>query len=160
MTKEEIRKKIEKYCAFQERSHKEVKDKLRLLGVNSIDSDRLIADLIQGGFINEERFAFSYARGKNRVKKWGINKVKHALKQKGIGNSLIEKALKQMDKELYLEQLKLLYQKKWHLIKNETPFEKSMKVKTFLMRKGYDLDDIDKVKSYFDQTEELKKDDK
>src|SRR5690606_6510429 len=85
LTRLQARQKIERYCAYQERSQKEVRNKLYELGLkNSADVEELISELIQSNFINEERFARAYTLGKFRMKLWGRIKISQGLKQKGI----------------------------------------------------------------------------
>ena len=145
----EIRNKIEKYCAYQERSHLEVKRKLLLLGVKSMDADILMADLIRNNFLNEERFAKTFAAGKFRQKKWGLRKIQTALKSKGVPDSLIAKALQTIDKNHYRQSLHDLLEKKAKTLKETDPLKRRMKLQNFLLTKGYEPDlVIDAVKSF------------
>lgn len=145
----EIRNKIEKYCAYQERSHLEVKRKLLLLGVKSMDADILMADLIRNNFLNEERFAKTFAAGKFRQKKWGLRKIQTALKSKGVPDYLIAKALQTIDKNHYRQSLQDLLEKKAKTLKETDPLKRRMKLQNFLFTKGYEPDlVIDAVKSF------------
>ncbi len=86
--------KAEHYCAYQERSQQEVRDKLYEWGLYSNVVERVITELIAGNFLNEERFANAYTRGKFNQKGWGKNKIKQGLKFKRVSDPLIKKALK------------------------------------------------------------------
>ncbi|HEV8079593.1 MAG TPA: hypothetical protein VGP43_02700 [Chitinophagaceae bacterium] len=78
LTKEQALPKIKLYCAYQERCHKEVKEKLYSLGLYKKDVEQLISQMIEENYLNEERFAIQYAGGKFRMNKWGRIKIKHA----------------------------------------------------------------------------------
>src|SRR5690606_17889250 len=96
LTRKQAIEKMEHYCAYQERSQQEVRDKLYSLGLRSADIEEIIADLIQNNFLNEERFAAAYAQGKFRMKSWGKLKIKQGLKLKRVSDKLIVKALNQI----------------------------------------------------------------
>src|SRR5690606_32650010 len=85
--------KASNYCAFQERSQQEVRDKLYEWGLHKEEVENLLVDLIQEGFLNEERFAMAYARGKHRINKWGVHKIRQGLKLKSVSPPLIQSAL-------------------------------------------------------------------
>src|SRR3981081_925734 len=89
--------KAQKYCAYQERSQQEVRDKLYSWGLHKRDVENSIAELITSGFLKEERFALAFAGGKFRMKGWGRIKIKQALKQKSVSDNLIRQALKAID---------------------------------------------------------------
>ena len=76
--------KIKHYCAYQERSHKEVMGKLYDLGLFKKDAELLVSQLIEEGYLNEERFAIQFAGGKFRIKQWGKKKIVYALKEKQV----------------------------------------------------------------------------
>ena len=93
--------KIKQYCAYQERCHVEVRDKLYSYGLIKPEVEEIIYTLITENYLNEERFAIHYAGGKFRMKQWGKNKIKLALKQKQISEYCIKKALKVIDETEY-----------------------------------------------------------
>ncbi|MBK5272343.1 MAG: RecX family transcriptional regulator, partial [Bacteroidia bacterium] len=95
LTKEQAFQKLKHYCGYQERCHLEVRQKLYDLGVHKKDHDEIISTLITENYLNEERFATLFARGRFRIKKWGRMKIKYELKQKQISDYCIKKALKQ-----------------------------------------------------------------
>src|SRR3990170_4529848 len=105
LTPREAREKIQRYCAYQERSHREVRNKLHEFGLYRKDVDEIISDLITDGFLNEERFAKAFAGGKFRMKKWGRIKISHALEAKGISQNCIRIGLKEIEEASYVTSL-------------------------------------------------------
>ena len=91
------RDKIQAYCAYQERCHLEVEKKLKSWGLIPDAVDMIVVQLMQQNFLNEERFARSFARGKFRIKKWGRIKIKLELKKKSIYAKCIEYAMEEID---------------------------------------------------------------
>src|SRR5690606_5731225 len=89
LTKEQAMQKLRHFCAYQERCHSEVRERLFSLGVWMRDHDEIIAGLIEDNYLNEERFAIQYAGGHYRMKQWGRVKIKYALKQKGVSEYCI-----------------------------------------------------------------------
>jgi regulatory protein len=111
MTKSEALQKLKKYCAYQERSHSEVRTKLISLEVYGDTLEEVIFDLVQEDYLNEERFARSYARGKHRIKKWGRDKITQSLKLKRVSEYCIKKAMTEIDPDLYVETLQEVLKK-------------------------------------------------
>lgn len=133
--------KIQKYCAYQERCHKEVKEKLYSYSLTTEDVDELMARLIQENYLNEERFAKAYAGGKFRVKKWGRLKILRELKLRDISAYCIKEGMKEIDDVLYYEQLKTILYKRWEEMKKEShPFMRKKKTSSYLIAKGYEPD--------------------
>ena len=95
LTKEQALQKLKHYCAYQERCHSEVKEKLFSLGIWKKDHDEIVATLIEESYLNEERFAIAFASGRFQIKQWGRVKIKYELKQKQVSEYSIKKALKQ-----------------------------------------------------------------
>ena len=140
LTKEEALQKLKHYCAYQERSHSEVKEKLYSLGVWKKDHDEIIAKLIEENYLNEERFAIAFAGGKFRVKQWGRVKIKYALKQKQVSEYSIKKALKQIDEEDYLKILGKLAKEKYNSLKSEQYLIRKKKTINYLLAKGFETE--------------------
>jgi regulatory protein len=132
--------KIESYCAYQERSHKEVKNKLFSYGLYASQVDEIISQLITTGFLNEERFAKAFAGGKFRMKKWGRLKIKNELEQLGLTKNCIQRGLKEIEQADYSKTLQALLKKKWAEVKEENLFKKRDKVARFAISKGYEAD--------------------
>ena len=140
LTKEEALQKLKHYCAYQERCHSEVKEKLYSLSVWKKDHDEIIAKLIEENYLNEERFAIAFAGGKFRVKQWGRVKIKYELKQKQVSDYSIKKALKQIDEEDYLKVLDKLAKEKYTSLKSEQYLIRKKKTMDYLLQKGFELE--------------------
>ena len=133
--------KAKHYCAYQERCHREVKDKLYGFGLNTKEVDQILSTLIEENYLNEERFAIQFAGGHFRTKKWGRVKISYALKQKQVSAYCIKKALKQIDEDDYLKTLEKLFEEKLKTLKSEKNiFIKKRKLQDHLMQKGYETD--------------------
>jgi len=127
------------YCAYQERCHSEVKDKLYGFGLNTKEVDEIISTLIAENYINEERFAIQFAGGHFRSKKWGRVKISYALKQKRVSPCCIKKALQQINEDDYLKTLQQLFEAKLKTLKSEKNiFTKKRKLQDHLMQKGFE----------------------
>ena len=135
---EKIVSKLQKYCAYQERSHKEVRTKLLKLKVYGDDLENIISQLVQDNFLNEERFARSFARGKFRIKSWGRLRIVNELKQRDISDYCIRKALSEIDDEEYLETLHRLAAQLMDAFDHLHPAEQYKKVSSRLLRKGFE----------------------
>lgn len=112
-TVEEVQKKLEHYCAYQERCHQEVIQKLRQFKMIPSAIDRIIGYLIEHNYLNETRFAKSFARGKFRIKKWGKERLLRELKQRNISSYNIRLALKEIPEDDYLKTIEELATKFW-----------------------------------------------
>lgn len=135
--------KLRKYCAYQERCQQEVRDKLYSYGMNSEEVESAIVELIQENYLSEERFAEAYVRGKYKIKKWGRNKIIQTLKQKQVSEYCIKKGLKEIDPDLYYENLKYVLSVKLKTLKYKNEFERDYKLKQYLGGRGYEFDLID-----------------
>lgn len=132
--------KAEKYCVYQERAQQEVREKLYNWGLHQRDVENLIAELISNNFLNEERFANAYALGKFRQKGWGKIKIKQGLKLKRVPETLIKKALNQIDLDDYLKKLKAILEKKGALLKEKEVYKRNYQLKQYAYGKGYEGD--------------------
>lgn len=138
--KKSAKVKIEQYCAYQERSQQETRDKLYDMGLHQKDVEELISELITDNFLNEERFAITYARGKFRMKQWGKIKIKQHLKLKRVSDYCIKKAIAQINDKDYLETISSLIEKKSKEIKENDPYIKKNKLARFIVGKGFEQD--------------------
>jgi regulatory protein len=139
LTPDQALPKIKQYCAYQERYHAEVRDKLYSFGLNIKDVEKIIIDLIDENFLNEQRFAILFAGGKFRIKHWGKNKIKHAGKQKQVSDYCIKKTLKEIDAADYIKVFEKLVEQKMKTLKSEKNiFAKKRKLQDFLLMKGYE----------------------
>lgn len=130
--------KMKAYCAYQERCHQEVKEKLFKLEVFGDAADEIIITLIQENFLNEERFAEAYCSGKFRIKKWGKNKIKQHLKQKGISDYCIKKGMKEIDEMEYLDTISYWIARLNDKYVGYSDFDKKGKIAQYLMGKGFE----------------------
>jgi len=137
--------KAEHYCAYQERSQQEVRDKLYEWGLYPNIIENVIVQLIAGNFLNEERFANAYARGKFNQKGWGKNKIKQGLKFKRVSDVLIKKALNIINGDDYLQILQQVLQKKARLLTEKDPYKRKYKLHQFALSRGYENDLISEV---------------
>jgi len=149
LTPEQAFQKARHYCGYQERSHAEVKEKLYSFGLWKTDVEILLSRLIEGNYLNEERFAQQFAGGKFRMKQWGRVKIKHELKQKQVSEYCIKKAMKEIDEGEYMKTLRKLAAQKWKSVK--TPgvnrFTKLGKTTAYLLQKGYESELVKSVLS-------------
>jgi regulatory protein len=138
--------KIKLYCAYQERCGMEVREKLYLFGLDTKDAEQIISQLIEGNYLNEERFAIQYAGAKFRIKQWGKLKIKYALKQKQVSEFFIKKALNEINKGDYQKTLNKLAEQKLKILKGERNiFIRKRKLYDYLLQKGYERELIKEV---------------
>lgn len=132
--------KMQNWCAYQERSQQEARDKLYQFGLWPDAVENIISKLIEDNFLNEERFAIQFARGKFNIKKWGRIKIKMELKQKRVSDYCLKKALQQIDDRDYYNTLKQLLTAKRKTIKETNPYKLKYKLMTYAASKGYEKD--------------------
>ncbi|HNS11759.1 MAG TPA: regulatory protein RecX [Bacteroidia bacterium] len=130
--------RIRKYCAYQERSQQEVRNKLFQWGLYSDHVESMIVDLIEDNFIKEERFASAFTGGKFRQKKWGKLKIKRALKEKKITEPLIKKALSQIQEKEYLTTLKAVIKTRGRTEKETNPYKRKYKLAAYAIQRGFE----------------------
>jgi regulatory protein len=129
---------IRHFCAYQERAQQEVRDKLYELGMTKPEVEEILSDLIGENFLNEERFATSFAGGHFRIKGWGKLKINHALYQKKVSAFNIKVALKSIDQDDYIAKLQELATKKWAALKGERGLARMAKTQAFLHQRGFE----------------------
>lgn len=132
--------KAESWCAYQERSQQEVRDKLYEYGLHYNEVEELISELIMTNFLNEERFAMAYVSGKFNIKKWGRIKIKQGLKFKKVPDKLIQKALNSIDGDQYLANLLAVAEKKSKVLTEKEPLKRKYKLITYLQGRGFEKD--------------------
>ena len=144
-SKSEALTNIQRYCALQDRCHSEVRSKLLERGIYGDILEEMISDLISEGFLDEERFAKSFVRGKFRMKGWGRNKIVQELKLRQVSEYSIREGLKEIDDNEYRTTLEKLFQKKLKITKYKDKYDRYKKMTAFLMSKGYEYELIREV---------------
>lgn len=144
-TVDEATKLMENFCAYQERCHKEVAQKLFDLHMIPEAREKITLHLLQQNFLNEERFSKAFARGKFSIKNWGRIRIVNELKFRNISPYNIKTALKEIDENAYLKTLQKVAEKKAEVIKEPNAFKKRSKLLTYLSSKGYESELIYEV---------------
>ena len=134
----EVINKLEYYCSYQDRCHKEVEQKIRNLTLIPELKEKVIVHLIENKYIDEERFATSFTRGKHNYKGWGKIRIVQELKFREVSKRNIDLALLELPNEIYLENFHALSEKNWDSIKERKGQKKNKKFFDFLLRKGYE----------------------
>ncbi|HIB46972.1 MAG TPA: RecX family transcriptional regulator [Flavobacteriaceae bacterium] len=138
-TVDEAKKKLEHYCAYQERCHKDVQKKLRNMRMIPEAIDQIIHHLITQNYLNETRFAQAFARGKFRTKKWGRNRIVRELKFRDISKYNITLALKEISETDYQKTFHELAEKRLRQLENETNLQKKKKkLADYLFYRGWE----------------------
>lgn len=140
LTKEQALQKLRQYCAYQERSHAEVVQKLWALGVYQSEHDEIVTILIEEDYLNEARFAEAFAGGRFRMKDWGRKKIYYALKEKKVSEYNIKKAMLSIDEEGYRKTVTQLAEKKYASLKNDQYLVRKKKTQDYLLQKGFELE--------------------
>ncbi|PQJ79883.1 regulatory protein RecX [Polaribacter porphyrae] len=144
-TVDEIKRKIEQYCVYQDRCHKEVEQKMREYNLIPEAKEQILLSLLKNNFLNEERFAKSFARGKFRIKNWGKQRIIRELKFKEISTYNIKTALKEIEEKEYLETIYRITENRNAVISESNIYKRKQKLIGFLMRKGFESDLIYKT---------------
>lgn len=145
--------KLEYYCSYQERCHQEVVDKLYQLGMKSDEIDAIVVHLLQHNFLNEERFARSFARGKHRIKSWGKIRIVNELKQRHISTPNIKAALSEIDDTEYYQIFETLAQRHWNSLTERNGQKKNKKFCDYFLRRGWESQLVyEKVKEFGSST--------
>ena len=138
LSPDQVLDKMAKYCAYQERCVKDVKDKLKTYDIPEEEKTKILEYLLDNRFVNDERFAKSFVRGKINQSGWGVNKIRFHLVQKDIAKEIIEEALGQTDEEVYRQRLIDILTTKAKTVKAASDFEKKRKLAAYAMQKGFE----------------------
>lgn len=141
-TVEEAKRSIERYCAYQDRCHQEIDRKLREMRMIPEARDLIFLHLMEHDFLNEERFARSFARGKFRIKRYGKRRIEMELKQRDISTYNIKAALSEISDDEYIHVFEELSRKKFESVHESNVYKKRKKVADYLLRKGYESDKV------------------
>ena len=144
-TPSEAKQKIYRYCAYQERAHQEVRDKLYEYGLHQNEVEEILTQLITEGFLNEERFARAFAGGKFRMKKWGRLKIIRELELRKLTKNCIRAGLSEINAQDYLATLQAVVQKKLDQSTVEDPFVRREKVANYAIQKGFEPELVWKI---------------
>jgi len=143
LSAEQIQRKIEHYCVYQDRCEQEVRNKLTQWHIAFEQQNEIVQQLIEDRFLDEERFVQSYVSGKFRMKQWGKVKIKQYLSFKNVAQELIHKAIEQIDPTEYSATLQRLIQQKHQSLSSEKDaWKRHNKIKSYLIGKGYELNAI------------------
>jgi regulatory protein len=142
LTVTEALEKLRSYCAYQERCHREVKNKLYQLGMIPQAIDQIIGTLVSENYLNESRFAQQFANGKFSIKQWGKLRIKRELKARQISDYDIKKALSSIDTEAYAIKITEISQKKWNQLEGTAPQQKKQKLYQYLAYRGWETERI------------------
>lgn len=145
LSEEQIIKKLESFCAYRERCESEIKQKLYQWNVGEKEIDFYINYLKENNFLNEERFAVAFARGKFNIKSWGKRKIIQELQLKRIDSKKIRQSIEHIDEGFYFLRLQDLLEKKIKTIKESDTFKKKQKLLLYATQKGYEMDLINTV---------------
>ena len=137
-TLQEATKKLEHYCAYQERCHQEVRQKLESMHMIPEASDMIIVHLLEHNFLNEERFAKTFVSGKFKIKKWGRRRLSFELKKKDVGKVNINQALAEIENTEYTQVFNELAEKRLRSIKETNKFKKKKKLIDYLLYRGWE----------------------
>ncbi|WP_433764992.1 regulatory protein RecX [Flavobacterium ginsenosidimutans] len=137
-TPKEALQKLEHFCAYQERCHEEVIAKLYSLKMTPDEIESIVVQLIEGNFLNETRFACSFARGKHRIKSWGKIRITNELKARNISSTNITLALKEISSEEYFETFENLAERCWNNLSESDTLKKRKKFCDYMLRRGFE----------------------
>lgn len=140
ISRDEALKRLQRYCAYQDRCHQEARRKLLDLGIYGQDLEEILLSLIEDKFLDEERFARSYARGKFQIKGWGRIRITSELKQRQISAYCLRKAMEEIDPEAYLQKLEQQLLTRAEQYKNDpgNPLEIRQRLAHYAIRKGFE----------------------
>jgi regulatory protein len=137
-TVDEVKKKLEHYCVYQDRCHKEIESKMKEYNLIPEARELILLSLMKDNFLNEERFSKSFARGKFRIKKWGKQRIVRELKFRNVSAYNIKTALKEIDEQEYIATLYSLVDKKNKLVTETNLFKRKKKIADYLLYRGYE----------------------
>ena len=138
LTPDQVLDKMAKYCAYQERCVKDVRDKLKTYEISEEEKTKILDYLLDNRFVNDERYAKAFVRGKVNQSGWGVNKIRFHLIQKGVDKDIIDEALGQTDEEVYRRRLIEILKTKAKTVKADSDFEKKRKLAAYAIQKGFE----------------------
>lgn len=139
-TYQQVLAKMMKYCAYQERSHFEVRNKIQSYGIFGDQLEELLAELVQDNYLNEARFACSFAGGRFRMKKWGRDKIRYELEKRDISEYCIRKAMEEIDEDAYIQALDQLIDQKMQQYSHLGTLLAKDKALKYCTGRGFEID--------------------
>lgn len=137
-TVEEAKRAMERYCAYQDRCHQEIERKLKQMKMIPEAREVIFLHLMEHDFLNEERFARNFSRGKFRIKQWGRQRIQRELKQRDISAYNINAGMSEISQEEYEQTFWELSRKRFLSVDEKDVYKKRKKVGDFLLRKGFE----------------------
>jgi regulatory protein len=137
-TLEDGKSALDRYCAYQERCQKEVQTKIAVLGFRGEAAEVLLLEALQSDWVNDERFARAYARGKFRALGWGKGKILYGLRSKGISSGCIDLGLQEIDPQEYEEKALAVAARVWEDVRKLPAVQQRRKVEQVLYQRGFE----------------------
>jgi len=137
---DEALEKLRHYCAYQERCHKEVKEKLYDMQMIPEAIAQIVGTLVTENYLNESRFTQQFTQGKFSIKHWGKLRITRELKARAISDYDIRKAISTIDEKAYLEKIAAISTKKWKHLEGNTLQVRKQKLYQFLSYRGWETD--------------------
>ena len=138
LTLKEREGKLQYYCSYQDRCHKEVTEKLKTFNVKQHESNQIISNLINDNYLNESRFSESFVRGKFKIKNWGKIRIISELKRRNISRYNITLGLKEVEDQDYLNKFEEIFKKKLSSLSNLSSDLKKKKIISYLQYRGWE----------------------
>ena len=138
LTTKQIESKLQYYCSYQDRCHKEVIEKLKTFNIKSNESNEIISNLIKDNYLNESRFSENFVRGKFKIKNWGKVRIVRELKQRNISRYNINLGLKEIDSQEYQNKLDEIFKNKLSSLNNLNKTIKKKKIISYLLYRGWE----------------------
>ena len=137
-TVDEALEKLMRFCAYQERCHQDVRNKLRSMNMIDDAIDHIIVKLIEDDYLNESRFAITFVRGKFRIKKWGKKRLISELQKKGLSKFTINQAISEIQEEEYIRTFHELAEKRVQALKDSDKRKQMRKLADYLLYRGWE----------------------
>ncbi len=138
LTTKQIESKLQYYCSYQDRCHKEVIEKLKTFNIRSNESNEIISNLIKDNYLNESRFSENFVRGKFKIKNWGKVRIVRELKQRNISRYNINLGLKEIDSQEYQNKFDEIFENKLSSLENLNKIIKKKKIISYLLYRGWE----------------------
>ena len=138
LTTKQIESKLQYYCSYQDRCHKEVIEKLKTFNINSNESNEIISNLIKDNYLNESRFSENFVRGKFKIKNWGKVRIVRELKQRNISRYNINLGLNEIDSKEYQNKFDEIFKNKLSSLNNLNKTIKKKKIISYLLYRGWE----------------------